>query len=61
MTTGIEGKWLMISLSGQNIEPGFYLLTVIETESLSGKTCMEGSINLQKGVISDPQVGIFKL
>lgn len=51
----------MISLTAAFIEPGFYLLTVIETESLSERGCMEGSINLREGVISDPEVRISKV
>ena len=54
--TGIQGKWLTISYAGEFVAPGFYLLTVLETESLSTKGCKEGSINLQNGEIYDPSV-----
>ena len=56
VTTGIQGKWLIISLSSDTAGPGFFLLTILETESLSAKGCKEGSVNLQNGVISDPFV-----
>ena len=50
------GKWLAFSLAGQTIAPGFYLLTILETESQSARGCVEGSVNLQNGVISDVNV-----
>ena len=55
-TAGINGKWLAFSLSSESVPPGFFLLTILETESLSAKGCKEGSVNLQNGVISDPFV-----
>ena len=51
-STGTEGKWLTISIGGEFVAPGFFLVTVLKTESLSAKGCKEGSINLQKGVLA---------
>ena len=53
---GTQGKWLTTSFAGDIVAPSFFLLTILETESLSAKGCKEGSINLQKGVISDSSV-----
>ena len=54
--TGPQGKWLIFSIVGEDVAPSFFLLTILETESLSAKGCKEGSVNLQNGVITDPFV-----
>ena len=57
VTGGIEGKWLIFSLSGGNIQPGYYhFTTLLLTQGLSEIGCDEGSFRLTKGVISDPLV-----
>ena len=57
VTGGIEGKWLIFSLSGGNIQPGYYhFTTLLLVQGLSEIGCDEGSFRLTKGVISDPAV-----
>ena len=56
LINAIQGIWLSISIAGETVAPGFYLLTVLETESLSAKGCKKGSVNLQDGEISDSEV-----
>ena len=54
VTGGIEGKWLIFSLSGGFLPPGYYHFTTLAVEGLD--TCDEGSFRLTKGVNSDPAV-----
>ena len=57
VTGGIEGKWLIFSLSGGNIDSGYYhFTTLLLSQGLSEIGCDEGSFRLTKGVISDPLV-----
>ena len=56
MFVASQGQWLIASLNGQGVAPGFYLLVVLDTESLSAKGCVDGSIKLQNGDISTPLV-----
>ena len=52
----VQNTWAIFSLASETVAPGFYLLTVLETESLSAKGCKEGSVNLQNGFIDDINV-----
>lgn len=52
----VEGSWLTISLTGELMEPGFYLLTILEMESLSAKGCAPESVNLQNAIIAGVKV-----
>ena len=53
---GFQGRWSVFSIAAEVVAPNFFLLTILETESLSAKGCKEGSVNLQNGVISTPEV-----
>ena len=53
---GVEGKWLIFSLLAEKIPPSFFLLTILETESVSAKGCKEGSVNLQNGSFAGADV-----
>ena len=53
VTFKFQNAWVIFSLDSETIAPGFYLLTVLETESLSAKGCKEGSVKLQNGSIQD--------
>ena len=55
VTGGIEGKWLIFSLSGGSVDPGYYHFTTLQVTGL--ETCGEGSFRLTNGVNSDPAVG----
>ena len=48
--------WTIASFASETVAPGFYLLTVLETESLSAKGCKEGSVKLQNGSIQNINV-----
>ena len=50
--TASQGQWLVFSLDGQVVAPGFYLLVTLETESLSAKGCQDGGVKLVNGDIS---------
>lgn len=54
VTGGIEGKWLIFSLTGGSIPPGYYHFTTLGVSGL--ETCDEESFRLTKGVVSDPAV-----
>ena len=56
VSTGSSGKWLSLSLAGDTIAPGFFVLMILNTESLSAKGCKQGSVNLQGGFLSNPEV-----
>ena len=56
VTGGIEGKWLIFSLSGGSVDPGYYHFTTLQVESLSATGCVEESFRLSLGVNSDPTV-----
>ena len=58
VTGGIEGKWLIFSLSGGSVDPGYYHFTTLAVTGLD--TCDEGSFRLTKGVNSDPAVGLVE-
>ena len=49
-------SWAILSLANETVAPGFYLLTVLETESLSAKGCKKGSVKLQNGSINNVEV-----
>lgn len=51
-TTEFQGKWVVSTFSGE-AEAGFFLLTVLDTESLSAKGCEEGSVAFRNGLISN--------
>ena len=48
---GTQGDWFLYSNKLGPFTPGFFLLVVLETESLSAKGCKEGSLSLKNGVI----------
>ena len=54
--TGVSGKWVSFSPASDVIAPGFFVLTILNTESLSAKGCKQGSINLQGGTLANPMV-----
>ena len=57
LSAGVQGRWVISPLSDNNIvAPGFFSLVVLETESVSAKRCKEGSVNLQNGVLFNPEV-----
>lgn len=56
VSAGIEGKWLTFSLTGGNIQPGYYHLTTLNIESLQSKGCLPENFVLTKGVVADELV-----
>ena len=56
VTTGISGKWVSFSPASEAIAPSFFVLAILNTESLSAKGCKQGSINLQGGFLGNPMV-----
>ena len=56
MFAGGQGQWSIMSLGGQDVAPGFYLLVILDTESLLAKGCVQGSIRLENGGFSGPLV-----
>ena len=56
LLVGVEGKWVVFSLSAESIPPSFFLLTILETESVSAKGCKEGSVNLQNAIFAGVDV-----
>lgn len=53
-----DGRWLLFSLQGLTIPPGYYHLTTLVTESLSALNCVPGSLGLIETVISDIGVSL---
>lgn len=60
-TGGIDGKWLIFSLSGGTLPPGYHQLTVLVVESLEGKSCDPTNFVLTNGIVSDPIVSWKKI
>ena len=56
LALGIGGQWTVISTLSKAAAPGFYLLTILETESISAKGCEVGSVNLRNGTIDNENV-----
>ena len=56
VSAGVEGKWLIFSLAGGNIKPGYYHLTTLDIESLEQAGCEPGTFTMINGIMSDPQV-----
>lgn len=52
-----DGRWLLFSLQGLVIAPGYYHLTTLVIESLTSLECVPGTLGLIAGVISDINVG----
>ena len=51
-----DGRWLLFSLEGKVIAPGYYHLTTLVMSSLTELGCMPGTFGLIESVISDIQV-----
>ena len=51
-----DGRWLLFSLEGKVIQPGYYHLTTLVISSLTELGCMPGTLGLIESVISDIQV-----
>lgn len=50
-----DGRWLLFSLEGKVILPGYYHLTTLVTSSVTELGCMPGTLGLIESVISDIQ------
>lgn len=55
-TGGIEGKWIIFSISGGTLPPGYHQLIVLVVESLAAKSCDPANFVLTNGVVSDSDV-----
>lgn len=55
LTTGVQGKWLTVSLSGGNVAPTYTQLVFLIADTTSTGDCVMGTLGLSEVLFSDPQ------